>query len=97
MKKATKVLAIALAIMLVAVQGIAACTVFAIGKDATVDGSTMATHSCDSTSDDLRVWIIPSMPEGTERDVVLDGRAGADYSQFPEVKDYGKNGMVLDT
>ena len=97
MKKATKVLAIALAIMLVAVQGIAACTVFAVGKGATVDGSTMATHSCDSTSDDLRVWLIPSMPEGTERDVVLDGRAGADYSNFPEVKDYGKNGMVLDT
>lgn len=76
-------------------QGLFACTIFAVGKDATVDGSTMTSHTCDSTSDDLRVWIIPSMEAGTERDIVLNGRAGADYSQFPEVKDYGPNSMVL--
>ena len=26
-----------------------ACTVYGIGKDATADGSTMVTHTCDST------------------------------------------------
>ena len=30
-----------------------ACTVYGIGKDATADGSTMVTHTCDSTSDDF--------------------------------------------
>ena len=60
MKKATKVFAIALAIALVAVQSIAACTIFAVGKDATVDGSTMTSHTCDSNSDDVRIWVIPS-------------------------------------
>jgi len=77
-------------------QGLFACTTFAVGKDATTDGSTMISHTCDSNSDDFRLWMIPSMPTGTERDVVLNGRAGSDYSQFPEVKDYGPNALVLD-
>lgn len=94
MKKG-KVLAILLIALLVGAQTLAACTIFAVGKDATVDGSTMISHTCDSTSDDLRVWLIPSMEAGTERDIVLSGRAGADYSQFPEVKDYGPTSMVL--
>lgn len=95
MKKSMKYLTIALVIAMVAVQSVAACTIFAVGKNASVDGSTMTSHTCDSTSDDLRLWLIPSMEAGTERDVVLNGRAGADYGQFPEVKDYGTNGMVL--
>ncbi len=87
-----------LIVLLVGAQSLAACTIFAVGKNASVDGSTMVSHTCDSTSDDLRVWIIPSMEAGTERDIVLNGRAGADYSQFPEVKDYGTGGaMVLDS
>lgn len=94
MKKG-KFLAILLIALLVGAQSLAACTIFAVGKDATVDGSTMISHTCDSTSDDLRVWLIPSMEAGTERDIVLSGRAGADYSQFPEVKDYGPTSMVL--
>ncbi len=93
--KLKKVLAISLAVFILAAQGLAACTIFAVGKDATVDGSTMTSHTCDSNSDDLRLWLIPSMDAGTSRDVVLNGRAGADYSQFPEVKDYGTGGMVL--
>ncbi len=86
-----------LVVLLVGAQSLAACTIFAVGKQATVDGSTMTSHTCDSTSDDLRLWVVPSMEAGTERDIVLDGRAGADYSQFPEVKDYGSNGMVVGT
>lgn len=92
-----KLLIVVMLVLCLVSQSIFACTVFSIGKNATVDGSTMSTHTCDSTSDDLRVWVIPSMEAGVERDVVIDGRAGADYSQFPEVKDYGKSGMVVGT
>ncbi|MBO4717904.1 MAG: C69 family dipeptidase, partial [Spirochaetales bacterium] len=95
MKK--KVLLAALIIFCLCAQGVFACTIFAVGKLASDDGSTMISHTCDSTGDDLRLWMIPSMPAGTERDIVLDGRAGADYSKFPEVKDYGTRGMELGT
>ena len=95
MKK--RVLLAALIIFCLCAQSVFACTIFAVGKKASDDGSTMISHTCDSTGDDLRLWMIPSMPAGTERDIVLDGRAGADYSQFPEVKDYGTRGMELGT
>ena len=35
-----------------------ACTVVAAGKDATADGSTMVTHTCDGRYDN-RVQIVP--------------------------------------
>mgnify|MGYP002516580225 FL=1 len=95
MKKTIKTLAVLLVVLLVAINSVAACTIFAVGRLASADGSTMISHTCDSNSDDVRIWLIPSMEEGSERDVVLSGRKGADYSQFPEVKDYGVNGMVL--
>lgn len=81
--------------LLVLGQSLAACTIFAVGKEASTDGSTMISHTCDSTSDDLRLYLIPSMEAGVERDIVLSGRAGADYSQFPEVKNYGPSSLVL--
>jgi dipeptidase len=84
-----------LIVLILSAQSLAACTIFAVGKNATVDGSTMTSHTCDSTSDDLRMWVIPSMEAGTERDIVLNGRAGADYSRFPEVKDYGTGGAMV--
>ncbi len=93
--KVKKILTISVAVLLIAAQSLGACTIFAVGKDATVDGSTMTSHSCDSRGDDPRLWVIPSMPAGTERDIVVNGRAGADFSQFPEVKNYGTGGMVL--
>lgn len=83
-------------IMLIALQSVGACTIFAVSKGATADGITITSHTCDSTGDDLRVWVIPSFEAG-ERDLVLNGRAGADYSKFPEVKDYGPNGAVFET
>ena len=92
-----RVMIAVLVILCLCAQSVFACTIFAVGKLASDDGSTMVSHTCDSRGDDLRLWMIPSMPAGTERDLVLNGREGADYSQFPEVKDYGKNGMVLDT
>ena len=86
-----------LIILCLSAQSVFACTIFAVGKLASSDGSTMVSHTCDSRGDDLRLWLIPSMPAGTEREIVLDGREGADFSQFPEVKDYGVRGMALDT
>ena len=96
MRRLSKVLTVLVLLMFIGFQAFA-CTIFAVGKDATVDGSTMISHTCDSRGDDVRLWLIPSMEAGTERDIVLNGRAGADYSQFPEVKDYGTGGMVLGT
>ena len=90
-----KILTVALVALLIAAQSLAACTIFAVGKDATVDGSTMTSHTCDSNGDDLRLWLIPSMEAGTERDVVVSGRAGADYSQFPAVNNHTA-AIVLD-
>ena len=94
MKK--RVLIVMLALLLVA-QSAFACIIFGVGRLASTDGSTMTSHTCDSTGDDLRLWLIPSMAEGTERDVVLSGRRDADYGKFPEVKDYGSRGIVMDT
>ena len=94
MKK--RVLIVMLALLLVA-QSAFACIIFGVGRLASADGSTMTSHTCDSTGDDLRLWLIPSMAEGTERDVVLSGRRDADYGKFPEVKDYGTRGIVMDT
>lgn len=90
-----KKLLVVLLVMAMAFQSAFACTIFAVGKAASIDGATITSHTCDSTGDDLRLWLIPSMPAGTERDLVLNGRQGADYSRFPEVKDYGLSGMVL--
>ncbi|NLB91079.1 MAG: dipeptidase [Clostridiales bacterium] len=77
-------------------QSAFACTTYGIGKDATADGSTIVTHTCDSTGDDFRLWIIPPMEggEGITRDIVMDGNTWGDWSQFPEVKNYG-SGVVL--
>lgn len=77
-------------------QSALACTTYGIGKDATADGSTMVTHTCDSTSDDFRMWIIPEMKGGEDvkADIVLNGNAWGDWSQYPEVKNYG-GGMIV--
>lgn len=93
--KKRKLIAVLLILFAFSVHSVFACTIFAVGKGATVDGSTMTSHSCDSNSDDFRVWLIPSMEAGTVRDIVLDGRAGGDFSQFPEVKNYGTRALVL--
>ena len=73
-----------------------ACTVYGIGKDATADGSTMVTHTCDSTSDDFRMWIIPEMEggEGITADIVMNGNTWGDWSDYPNTKNYG-SGMVM--
>lgn len=88
---------VTLLVLLYACTSVFACIIFGVGRLASTDGSTMTSHTCDSSSDDLRLWLIPSMEEGSEREVVVNGRAGVDFTHFPEVKEYGTRGMVLDT
>ena len=49
------------------------CTTIAVGRDATADGSTMATHTVDCFDCDWRVNKVPARdhPEGAERPVYL--------------------------
>ena len=77
-------------------QSALACTILGVGKDATVDGSTIVTHTDDTTSDDFRTWIIPRMEggEGVTRDLVMNGHTYGDYGDYPNTKDYGA-GMVM--
>lgn len=95
MKKFLTVLAMALVLVMCA-QSALACTIVSVGKDATTDGSTITTHNDDSTSADFRLWIIPSMEggEGIKRDLVIDSHNYADFSDYPNTKDYG-NGMLV--
>jgi dipeptidase len=95
MKK--KLLIAMLILLIISAQSVFACIIFGVGRLASADGSTMTSHTCDSTGDDLRLWLIPSLEEGTEREVVVDGRKDADFTNFPEVKDYGARGMVVDS
>lgn len=92
--KLRKALALILIVMLVGANALLACTIFAVGKSATTDGSTMISHTCDSNSDDLRLWLIPSMEAGTERPIVKSGRAGSDFGTFPEVQ-YGPSAKFV--
>ena len=62
--KLKRALSLILIVALIAVQSAAACTIFAVGKNATTDGSTMISHSCDSNGDDLRLWLIPGQEAG---------------------------------
>lgn len=92
-----RIIITSLLIALFAVQDIFACFTTGVGRLASADGSTMTSHTCDSTGDDLRLWLIPSMEKGSEREVVVDGRKDADFTNFPAVKDYGARGVVMDS
>lgn len=97
MKKRLSMLPIAVMTSALALSPSAsACTTFLVGKDATTDGSTIATHNDDSTSADFRLWLTPSMKggEGMKRDLVVDSHNYGDFTNFPEVKDYG-NGYAV--
>lgn len=95
----TKRLCWLLAMVMIAsmmISGASACTIYGIGKEATVDNSTIVTHTCDSTSDDTRMWIIPRMEGGPDvkRDIVIDAHTYGDWSDYPNKKDYGSGTLV---
>ena len=94
-RKLTLATALALALVMLMSSALA-CTTYGVGKNATTDGSTMVSHTCDSTGDDFRMWIIPQMEGGADvtRDIVIDGNTWGDWSEFPAVKNYGA-GMVV--
>lgn len=95
MKKTKWLLAMTLVLILLA-QSAFACTTVLVGKDATVDGTTIATHNDDSRTADFRLWIIPSMKggEGVKRDLVMDSHNYGDFGDYPNTKDYGKGTPV---
>lgn len=100
MRKMKRFLSAVAAVLTVtmAAQSASACTIVMLGKDATTDGSTIATHNDDSSGADFRLWIIPSMEggEGITRDIVMDSHNYGDYGDYPNTKDYG-NGMLINT
>lgn len=51
------------------------CTIMAVGKDATVDGSAIVSYNCDCTDCDFRMFLVPAMdwPEDAERDIISWG------------------------
>ena len=54
------------------------CTVFVVGKDASVDGSVMTTHTCDGWYD-ARIQIVPGgTHEADEMLTIYDGMCNAD-------------------
>lgn len=77
-----------------------ACTIIAVGKKATVDGSALITHNDDSGVADFRLWILKGAEhkEGETRPIVIDSHDYIDYSKWPVV-DYtmnrNKRAMVL--
>lgn len=95
-KRILKIFVAVLLLTSLVFQGANACTIFAVGKDASTDGSTMVSHTCDSTGDDTRLWIIPAMEggEGVMRDIVIDGNRYGDWSDYPNVKDYGAGTLI---
>lgn len=61
------------------------CTCIAVGKDASIDGSTMITHNDDSGVGDVRLWAIPAAdwPEGSTKEILVDGHSYGDYGRWP--------------
>lgn len=81
-------------LLMVAFSGIPgyACTIVAVGKNATIDGTAMITHNDDSTTANYQLFIIPAAdhPEGAVRDMVMDahGYPGDEkiVGKIPQVK-----------
>lgn len=91
MKKGITLILVALLLLLIPAQNIFACTIVAVGKNATVDGSTIITHNDDSGSADFRLWIIPAhdWEEGSVRDLVVDSHNYADFGDPWDNPDLG--------
>lgn len=93
MKKAKGLIVLIVALALfAAVHAGFACTIIAVGKNATVDGSAIITHNDDSTVADFRLWILRGgkQADGAQRDIVIDSHDYIDYSKWPQV-DYAAN------
>ena len=69
-----------------------ACTVIAVGKNASTDGSAMITHNDDSRTANSRLFIIPEAdwPEGSMRPIIKDAHGyegdAQQLDEIPQVK-----------
>ena len=72
--KSLKVLICSILCLVLISSSALACTVVAVGKNATVDGSAMITHNDDSRTANSRLFIIPAAdwPAGSMRNIVKD-------------------------
>jgi len=59
-KLALILVVVGLVLLTTSLQALADCTCFAVGKDASADGSTFVTIQQDTTSYDPRLWVIPA-------------------------------------
>lgn len=74
MKLNRKALIAAILSLSLMAQSASACTVIAVGKKASVDGSAMITHNDDSRTANSRLYIVPEAdwPEGSMRPIIKD-------------------------
>lgn len=72
------IMAVVIAMLLVAAAPAFACTSILVGKDASVDGSVMTSHTCDGTYE-FRLNVIPAKdwPAGAMRPIIKGGGSGA--------------------
>ncbi|EFC90644.1 peptidase U34 dipeptidase [Dethiosulfovibrio peptidovorans DSM 11002] len=66
--------AVALCLVMAMALVASACTVVAVGKNATVNGTSIITHNDDSTSANFKLWIIEEKdwPEGSVRKLIMN-------------------------
>lgn len=78
---------IAILVVLCCATTALACTVVAVGKEASADGSTMVTHSCDGWYDH-RVVVVPggTHAEGEMVDIYLSGSLPGYHGHPREVR-----------
>ena len=74
------------------------CTSILVGKQASVDGSTMTSHSCDSGSDRTWINVVPHQkyPSGTMCPVYLESKR-AKFPNDPDVAVKGQIPQVAET
>lgn len=89
-RRLTKI-CLALALVLLMATMSFACTIVAVGKKASVDGTAMITHNDDSTSANFKLWIIPEKdwPEGSVRKIIMNDHgyeAGDVMGEMPQAK-----------
>ena len=74
------------------------CTSVIVGKDASIDGSTMTSHSCDSGTDRTWITLVPRKKHkaGSEAPVFL-GPKETTGPNDPEVIEAGKIKQVSET
>lgn len=90
-KRVALSLGMALCLVSILALSASACTIVAVGKKATVNGTSMVTHNDDSTTANFKLWIIEEKdwPEGSVRKLVMNDHGyepGDVMGEMPQVK-----------